>query len=105
MINKKSTKEILGDSLIELMNSFDLTKISVQDIVNNCGLTRSTFYRYFLDKFDLVNWIYKTNADIPRIFYNKKYSWTQVSEKVLEFMYEHKNFFVNALNASGQNSF
>lgn len=40
------------------MRKKDLQKISVADIVENCGINRQTFYYHFKDKYDLVNWIY-----------------------------------------------
>ena len=41
----------------ELMKRKSLEKITVSDIVQNCGLNRQTFYYHFQDKYDLVNWI------------------------------------------------
>ena len=32
--------------------------ITVRQITENCGLTRQTFYRNFMDKFDLINWYF-----------------------------------------------
>ena len=50
------TKLFLSESVKELMKSIPLDKITVTQIVNNCGTTRQTFYRNFKDKYDLVNW-------------------------------------------------
>ena len=50
--NSDKTKYWLANSLIDLMAKNSINKITVKDIVDNCGLTRQTFYRYFKDKFD-----------------------------------------------------
>jgi len=55
MIGRKTIKELLAESITELMNEKTLHKITVQMIVENCNLTRQTFYYHFKDKFDLVN--------------------------------------------------
>ena len=52
------TKLVLAESIKELMEHIPLDKITVTQIVNNCGTTRQTFYRNFKDKYDLVNWYF-----------------------------------------------
>ncbi len=56
-------KQILSESLIDLVNKKSLNKITVQMIVDNCNMTRQTFYYHFKDKYDLANWIFRTNVD------------------------------------------
>jgi len=52
------TKFALADAVKELMKTTPLDKISVSEIVAECGTTRQTFYRNFKDKYDLVNWYF-----------------------------------------------
>ena len=40
------------------MQSSSVENITVKQIAENCGLTRQTFYRNFLDKYDLINWYF-----------------------------------------------
>ena len=58
MIRKKTVKELLGESLEELLKSKPFEKISVQEIAENCGVGRRTFYNNFTDKNDLATWLY-----------------------------------------------
>lgn len=44
------------------MESTSLEHITVTDIVKRSGLTHHTFYRYFCDKYDLVNWYFDVLA-------------------------------------------
>lgn len=53
------TRYKLANALKELMRHEALEKISVKQIVSKAGLTRQTFYRNFLDKYDLVNWYFE----------------------------------------------
>ena len=34
------------------------SKITVDDICESAGIGRRSFYRYFKDKYDLLNWLY-----------------------------------------------
>lgn len=70
------TKKALANSLKELMKDISLNKISVKNIVDNCGLNRQTFYYHFQDIFDLVEWIYKTEAVESIAQYRSYSTWT-----------------------------
>nr|WP_231968781.1 TetR family transcriptional regulator [Thermoanaerobacterium sp. RBIITD] len=53
MANSQITKKVLANALKELMRSKSLNKISIQDIVDRCGLNRQTFYYHFHDIFTI----------------------------------------------------
>ena len=53
------TRYKLAASLKELVRREPLDKITVKQIVEGCGVSRQTFYRCFLDKYDLVNWYFE----------------------------------------------
>nr|WP_294677447.1 TetR/AcrR family transcriptional regulator [uncultured Blautia sp.] len=48
------TRKIILRTLIELMNEKPLSKITVKDIVERCGINRNTFYYHFRDIPDAV---------------------------------------------------
>ena len=54
----EKTKYRLARSMKECLESTSVDNITVKQITENCGLTRQTFYRNFLDKFDLINWYF-----------------------------------------------
>ena len=43
----------LARSMKECMKTMSVDNITVKQITENCGVTRQTFYRNFMDKFDL----------------------------------------------------
>ena len=105
MSESQITKKALALSLKELMSSIPLAKISIQEIVDNCGLNRQTFYYHFKDKYELVNWIYYTEA-MKSIGSFKSYdNWSIGMYNTLLYLSNNKAFYVNALNTPGQNSF
>ena len=54
----EKTKYRIARSMKECLESTSVDNITVKQITENCGLTRQTFYRNFLDKFDLINWYF-----------------------------------------------
>ena len=49
-------KYALAQSLKKLLSIRKLDKITVKDIVEDCGVNRQTFYYYFRDIYDLLEW-------------------------------------------------
>lgn len=105
MIERKNIKQLLAESIKELMNGKSLHKITVQMITDNCDLTRQTFYYHFEDKFDLVNWIFRTNIDNISATSSPNIPWVGVLSEMLVSMKKDQKFYVNAMNCEGQNSF
>ncbi|HAH79271.1 MAG TPA: dihydroxyacetone kinase transcriptional activator DhaS [Ruminococcaceae bacterium] len=99
------TKKAIAASMKELMKRKSLEKITVSDIVQNCGLNRQTFYYHFQDKYDLVNWIYY-NEVVSVIAQKADYhDWSEVVLDVLNIMKRNRRFYISALNVNGQNAF
>ena len=53
------TKRAISASLKKLLCEKDLNKITVQDIADDCGINRQTFYYHFKDIKELFEWLYK----------------------------------------------
>ena len=106
-ISQIETKEIFAKSLKKLSNKKSIEKISVKDIVNDCGLTKTTFYNHFRDKFDLAAWIYSTSAEkIMNKIISKNYSWKDSLTDGINYFFDNRIFLKNLmLNTKGQDSF
>ena len=105
MSESQITKKALALSIKKLMETISLSKISIRQIVENCGVNRQTFYYHFKDKFDLVNWIYYTEV-IENLDGLTNYAhWTDGMYKTLTYFVNNKFFYTNALNTPGQNAF
>jgi len=105
MSDSNITKLAFAESLKRLMAKTDFNKISVKDIVDDCGLTRQAFYYHFKDKYDLMNWIYYTETARFMSSYNKVTHWMDGLVDLCNYMRQNKSFYINALNTTGQNSF
>lgn len=49
------TRMCIGDALIALMKQKDFKKITVSDISKKAGLSRMTYYNYYVKKEDIIN--------------------------------------------------
>lgn len=56
------TKKALSASLKKLMEQKTLDKISIREIIEDCGVNRKTFYYHFEDIYDLLKWIFEEEA-------------------------------------------
>ena len=57
------TKEIIARTFTELLDQKPMSKITVKDIVEHCGVNRNTFYYHFRDIPDVVEFILKKKWD------------------------------------------
>ena len=55
---QEKMKYRLAEAMKVCMKRMPVEKITVKEIVDECGTTRQTFYRHFLDEYDLINWYF-----------------------------------------------
>lgn len=103
MPRTNQTKDLLAESLQELMIATPLEKISVNDIVDHAGVGRNTFYYHFEDKYDLVNWYFQTGIMRFLVAKAEYGSWQSLLSGIEEYFREHHVFYNNALRYKGQN--
>lgn len=101
---KKSPKLILADSLEELLKSKSFDSITVGEISDNCGLSRTTFYRQFKDKYDCMNWVYQNKIAQIVEENSDNASWKNLVYQISLFLYEKKEYFAKVNNYTEHNS-
>lgn len=89
------TKRALEQSLKNLLSKKPLSKITVGDIADDCGINRMTFYYHFKDIYDLVEW--SCLEDAKRALDEKKSyeTWQQGLLQIFEAVQENKPFILN----------
>lgn len=96
------TKKAFAASLKKFMQNKPVTKITIKEIVNDCGVVRKTFYYHFQDIYELLGWIYITEA-IEGLAECKTYeSWQTGLRKIVDFVYDNKIFCKNAYYSIGR---
>ena len=72
-----------------------LTKITINDIADDCGINRMTFYYHFKDIYDLVEWSCLEDAK-RALDENKTYeTWQQGFLQIFEAVQDNKPFILN----------
>lgn len=56
-VTSDNTKRMFANSLIKLLKMKSLEKITVKEIVADCGVNHKTFYYHFQDIYDLIHWM------------------------------------------------
>ena len=89
------TKRALEQSLKNLLLKKPLTKITINDIAEDCGINRMTFYYHFKDIYDLVEW--SCLEDARKALEEKKTyeTWQQGFIQLFEAVRENKPFIMN----------
>ena len=89
------TKRALEQSLKNLLLKKPLTKITINDIAEDCGINRMTFYYHFKDIYDLVEW--SCTEDARKALEEKKTydTWQQGFLQIFEAVRENKPFIMN----------
>lgn len=89
------TKRALEQSLKHLLLKKPLTKITINDITEDCGINRMTFYYHFKDIYDLVEW--SCLEDAKKALNEKKTyeTWQQGLLQIFEAVQENKPFILN----------
>ena len=93
------TKRALEASLKNLLLQKPLSKITINDIAEDCGINRMTFYYHFRDIYDLIEW--SCEEDASRALGGKKTydTWQQGLLQIFEAVQDNKPFIMNVYHS------
>ena len=100
----EKTKYKFAEAIKSLMQYHELDKITVTDIVKVSQMTRQTFYRYFKDKYDLVNWYFEELAKKSFKQMDQGLTLKEGLTKKFQFIEEELVFFKQAFKSNDYNS-
>lgn len=98
-----TTKHHIWKSFHTLMSTTPFDKITVEMIIRESGVSKSTFYRYFKDKYDVLNY---NSMEIAEQLINRKVcrSWKEFLENMFLAIWQNLDYFRKAFRSSGQNA-
>ena len=101
----ESTKSVIALAFKNVAKNKCIDKITVQDITDECGINRQSFYYHFQDRNDLLKWIFHAEVFIPVL---EILSSNNIYETFL-LMFENINkefeFYYNAISIKCDNCF
>ena len=110
----RRTRKLLTQALIELTIEKGFAAITVQDLADRAMINRATFYRHYLDKYDLLNQYMNEVYELTAA--QEKLSSGQTPEadadsppvgmvRMFEQVQQHADFFLVMLGAKGDPAF
>lgn len=93
------TKRMLADSFKKLLSKRKLDKITVKDIVEDCGVNRQTFYYHFHDVYDLMEWTFQDAAETLAREQMECQEWTDGVEVLMDYLRQDKPLILNAYHS------
>lgn len=103
-ITTEMTKRLMADSLKSLMTQKPLNKISIREIVDDCGVNRQTFYYHFQDIYALLEWI--INQEIVSVIGDTEnfLTWQDAGLYLLKYLKKNSTVALCALNSLGRSA-
>ena len=89
------TKRALEASLKNLLLQKPLNKITINDIAEDCGINRMTFYYHFKDIYDLVEWCCQEDASKALAGNKTHETWQQGLLQIFQAVLDNKPFILN----------
>ena len=95
-------KRVLASTLKGMAEKKSLSKITINDLTQACGVSRQTFYNNFKDIYDLVEWIYLKEVVTP-IERGKIYDkWQDALTSIFQYISENHVFVLNTYRSFGK---
>ena len=95
-VTSLNTKKTLAEALKRAMKAKPLSKITVSEIINDCGVNRKTFYYHFEDIYALLKWMLEQEA----IEVVKKFDLLVNPEEALAFVIDYVDTNKHIINCA-----
>ncbi|MBQ9329946.1 MAG: TetR/AcrR family transcriptional regulator C-terminal domain-containing protein [Oscillibacter sp.] len=82
----QKTKQALVAAFKRLLVKRPLDKITVKDIVEECGVNRQTFYYHFHDIYDMVGWALRDVAEQLLRWDDQNWDWNTAVEALMDVL-------------------
>lgn len=98
------TKKIITEAFVHLLETVSFDHITTQMILDESGVSRSTFYRHFSDKFNVMTWYYQSKVESLL----SKYDYHDYRLFLIDFccfVQSNYSYFARVIKTTGDNSF
>lgn len=89
------TKKAMQQTFLQLLEKQSLDKITVKDIVENCGINRNTFYYYYKDIYDLLDDLFLEETKRLDTLENSILDWNVMLSHSAAIILSHKKAIKN----------
>lgn len=94
------TRRAIMESFLRLVGSKPLDKITVKDIVEDCEITRNTFYYHFQDIYDLTAEVFR--SEFARVIKKRgeQGDWRDQLRAVVDFAQQNRGAVLHIYNSA-----
>lgn len=103
-INDEQLDQCLFDALYALMQTRSIEELTVGKILERAHVSRSSFYRRYRDKYELLTGSYEHILQSTYLRCVSGAPWKESTAALYRVLAEHPRFFCNALPVRGPNS-
>ena len=101
-ISTQMTKTAIVNALKKMMLKKPLGKITVREIIEDCGVNRQTFYYHFQDIYDLTEWMFEQEAIELLKRSDSCITWDEGIRLVFSYVKDNKHICESALDSLGR---
>lgn len=95
------TRKAIVDAFIRIAEKKPLQKITVRDIVDDCGINRNTFYYYFKDIYDVAESLFSYPDDALPLGIDPEDDLGLTVGRLLSFAVSHRELIRNLYRSVG----
>ena len=99
------TKEIIAKTFTEILDEKPMSKVTVRDIVERCGVNRNTFYYHFRDIPDVVEFVLKRKWDEIQEAPQEKNSILECMEEMASLVRDNRKLMLNVYKSVKRDTF
>ena len=99
------TKQAIRRAFFKLLNEHPINKITIKDIVDECGINRNSFYYHFEDIPTLMRESMKEILDGIIASYPKPEQYNDLLQQVVSLIQCNRRAFLNIYNSASRNIF
>jgi probable dihydroxyacetone kinase regulator len=96
------TKKAIMLSFLKLLNERPLEKITVKDIVEDCGVSRNTFYYYYEDLYALLDDLFREEGRKAMQEPRAEIGWHERLLHALQFVMVNRRMLYNVFHSVGR---
>lgn len=103
---RQTTKQAIAEALRNLLNQRSIEKITVKDIVEECGVNRQTFYYHFYDVYDLMEWMIEEGwKEYEQKYPSEGLDWQDRVRQMFGYFYFNRIYILHAYNSENRTQY
>lgn len=99
------TRQMIVDAVKKLLEEKRFEKITVGEIIEEAGISKPTFYRYFQSKYDLAAAIFSDSITKDVLMQYNGENYFEFQNTIFEIIKENRKYLRRVLKSSGPESF